>query len=351
MPACATSTSTISSVAYAVEEIASEAKIGRATRLRSRWWPSSDVAIGRPIRIRLASDTIRRDDHAVTGAPLRLPTTYTPPPCTSSSSAAVGSARRSARVLTADGHTVAIIDRRAEAFARLGADFAGTTVAGHRLRPRPPHRGRHRGGRRARRGDERRQLQHPRRPGRPGELRHRARRRPHLRPAARGDLPAPRDHDRGDRRVDDRPGACAGCIPEATPAEWTDPTAKVCLIDRSARRRLGRPPARRGRGGDRRPRRGDQPHGRGDVPTARTVAQAGDVLYIAVEAARHGRRRRRAARAAEEGALTCAWSSPGRQRRPVHRRAAARRRSRGDDHRQRQGASSARPVAPASPSA
>ena len=48
-----------SSVAYAVEEIASDAKIGSATRLRSRWCPSSDVAIGRPIRIRLASDTIR----------------------------------------------------------------------------------------------------------------------------------------------------------------------------------------------------------------------------------------------------------------------------------------------------
>ena len=50
MPACATSTSTISSVAYAVDEIASEAKIGRATRLRSRWWPSSALAIGRPMQ-------------------------------------------------------------------------------------------------------------------------------------------------------------------------------------------------------------------------------------------------------------------------------------------------------------
>ena len=34
------------------------------------------------------------------------------------------------RVLTGDGHTVAIIDRRAEAFARLGADFPGTTIQG-----------------------------------------------------------------------------------------------------------------------------------------------------------------------------------------------------------------------------
>ena len=77
---------------------------------------------------------------------------------------------------------------------------------GHRLRPRPPDRGRHRGGRRARRGDERRQLEHPRRPRRPGELRHRAGRRPHLRPAPGRDLPAPRDHDRRHRGVDDRPG-------------------------------------------------------------------------------------------------------------------------------------------------
>ena len=40
-----------------------------------------------------------------------------------------------ARVLTGDGHTVAIIDRRAESFVRLGADFAGRDRAGHRLRP------------------------------------------------------------------------------------------------------------------------------------------------------------------------------------------------------------------------
>src|SRR4051794_26208739 len=34
------------------------------------------------------------------------------------------------RALTADGHTVAIIDRRAESFSRLGADFPGQTVQG-----------------------------------------------------------------------------------------------------------------------------------------------------------------------------------------------------------------------------
>ena len=41
-----------------------------------------------------------------------------------------GRARRSAVPSSSDGHTVAIIDRRAEAFDRLGADFAGRTVQG-----------------------------------------------------------------------------------------------------------------------------------------------------------------------------------------------------------------------------
>ena len=47
MPALPNSTMRISSVAYAVDDTASEAKIGRATFLESFWWPSSAVAIGR----------------------------------------------------------------------------------------------------------------------------------------------------------------------------------------------------------------------------------------------------------------------------------------------------------------
>ncbi len=35
-----------------------------------------------------------------------------------------------ARSLVADGHTVAVIDRRRQAFERLGADFPGETIAG-----------------------------------------------------------------------------------------------------------------------------------------------------------------------------------------------------------------------------
>ncbi len=62
---------------------------------------------------------------------------------------------------------------------------------------------RRRGGRRR---HERRQLQHPLRPHRPGELRHRPRRRPHQGPPPRRDLPTARDLDRRHDLVDDRPG-------------------------------------------------------------------------------------------------------------------------------------------------
>ena len=61
MPACAVRTSTISSVAYAVDEIASDANTGSATILRRRWWCSSDVAIGVPISTRLTSDALPID--------------------------------------------------------------------------------------------------------------------------------------------------------------------------------------------------------------------------------------------------------------------------------------------------
>ena len=46
------STTRISSVAYAVEEMASEANTGRAMIFRRRWWRSSADGIGRPTRIR-----------------------------------------------------------------------------------------------------------------------------------------------------------------------------------------------------------------------------------------------------------------------------------------------------------
>ena len=40
-------------MAYAVDEMASLAKTGRAIFLLSRWWPSSAVAMGRPMTSRL----------------------------------------------------------------------------------------------------------------------------------------------------------------------------------------------------------------------------------------------------------------------------------------------------------
>ena len=60
MPALPNRTMRISSVAYAVDDTASEAKIGRATFLESLWWPSSAVAMGAPRRTRLTIDTIAR---------------------------------------------------------------------------------------------------------------------------------------------------------------------------------------------------------------------------------------------------------------------------------------------------
>ena len=61
IPAWMSSTTRISSVAYAVDEMASDANTGRAIRFRSRWWPSSEVAIGLPIKTRLTSDALPID--------------------------------------------------------------------------------------------------------------------------------------------------------------------------------------------------------------------------------------------------------------------------------------------------
>ena len=62
--------------------------------------------------------------------PTAIETTEGGVQCTSSSSAAAGSARRSPATSSSGGHTVAVIDKRSEAFARLGADFTGQTIAG-----------------------------------------------------------------------------------------------------------------------------------------------------------------------------------------------------------------------------
>ncbi len=131
------------------------------------------------------------------------------------------------------GHSVAVVDKNARAFRRLGPDFARQDRRRLRLRPRPPRPGRHRRGRSFRLCDERRQLQHPLRPHRPRDLRHRARRRPDLRPAPRPHLPTPRA-SRPSPPSRGRPTrCCGGCCPGETSHDWVDPTGRIGLVERT----------------------------------------------------------------------------------------------------------------------
>ncbi len=75
-------------------------------------------------------------------------------------------------------------------------------------------------------------------------------------------------------------------IPDASPAEWTDPTARISLIDRTLNDSWAGSPLT-----DLEDAAGARVvainrMGAATVPTARTVAQAGDVLYIAAETSR-----------------------------------------------------------------
>ena len=93
--------------------------------------------------------------------------------CTSSSSGAAGSGRAWPWLSRPPGTPWPSSTGRPQAFRRLPDDFAGRTIVGVGFDRDRLDRGRHRGGRRARRGHQRRQLQHPRRPDRQGDLRHR----------------------------------------------------------------------------------------------------------------------------------------------------------------------------------
>lgn len=185
-----------------------------------------------------------------------------------------------ARVLSGDGHSVAIIDRRSDAFTRLGANFSGTTVQGIGFdRDRLIEAGIEGAGALAAvtSGDNSNIL---------------------VARVARENFGieqvVARIYDPRRAVIYQRLGIMTVAtvawttdqvmrrlIPEARPAEWTDPTAKVCLVDRAI--------------GD-----GWAGHALADVeeavgarvvainrmgaatiPTVRTVAQAGDVLYIA----------------------------------------------------------------------
>jgi trk system potassium uptake protein TrkA len=190
-----------------------------------------------------------------------------------------------ARVLAGDGHSVAIIDRRADAFVRLGPDFAGRTVQGIGFdRDRLEEAGITEAGALAavtsgdnsnilvaRVGRENFGIEHvvariydPRRAV------------IYQRLGIMTVATVAWTTDQVMRRL----------IPDASPAEWTDPTAKISLIDRTLNDRWAGYPLT-----DLEDAAGARVvainrMGAATVPTARTVAQAGDVLYIAAETSR-----------------------------------------------------------------
>ena len=216
----------------------------------------------------------------------------------------------------------------------------GDRLRGHdgrrlRLRPRPPRAGRDRA-RPARSpsvtsGDNSNILC---RPHRPRDLRHRARRRPHLRPPPRADLPAARHPDRRDRRVDHRPGAAPAAARRGAAARLGRPDrqGRASSSARSRPRRSGKKlaPLNRARAasGSRRspasarrrssPPSVDRPGGR------RARTSSSDVA--ALDELRDAHRAREAS--------TDAGRDRGRgQRRALHRQRPRRRRPRGAAHR------------------
>jgi trk/ktr system potassium uptake protein len=190
-----------------------------------------------------------------------------------------------ARDLSADGHTVAIIDRRADSLLRLGPDFTGTTVQGIGFdRDRLIEAGIEQAGALAAvtSGDNSNIL---------------------VARVARENFGVEqvvaRIYDPRRAVIYQRLGIMTVAtvawttdqvlrrlIPDARPAEWTDPTAKVCLVDRSL------PDGWAGQSlADIEEAIGARViainrMGAATIPTARTMGQAGDVLYVAAETAR-----------------------------------------------------------------
>ena len=64
-------------------------------------------------------------------------------------------------------------------------------------------------------------------------------------------------------------------LPTETPAEWTDPSASVSLVERAVADSMGRPAARRARGARRRPGRRRRPARQGDRADAAHGGPAG----------------------------------------------------------------------------
>jgi trk system potassium uptake protein TrkA len=183
--------------------------------------------------------------------------------------------------LLAQGHTVAIIDRRAEAFRRLPADFAGTTVQGIGFdRDRLIEAGIERAGAVAAvtNGDNSNVL---------------------VARVAREnfgiDRVVARIYDPRRAVIYQRLGFATVAtvawttdqvmrrlLPDPTDAEWTDPTAKVCIVERQVTRPwIGKPLAALEEATNTRVTAIGR-LGAALVPTANTVAQEGDLLYVAV---------------------------------------------------------------------
>jgi len=190
-----------------------------------------------------------------------------------------------ARGLVEDGHSVAVIDRKAVAFARLGVDFAGQTVEGIGFdRDRLIEAGVEEAGALAAvtSGDNSNIL---------------------VARVARENFGiehvVARIYDPRRAVIYQRLGiptvatvawttdqVMRRLIPDATPAEWTDATAKVCLVERAlADGWAGRPLVELEEVTGVRVVAINR-MGAATTPTVRTVAQAGDVLYVAVEVAR-----------------------------------------------------------------
>ena len=181
----------------------------------------------------------------------------------------------------ARGHSVAVIDQNADAFRRLGPDFAGPHRDRRRLRPRGARRGRHRAGRRfaaVSSGDNSNiisaRLARETFGVRPGG-------RPHLRPAAGRGLRAARAS---------RPWPpCAG-PPTGWCATWCRRAASSCGATRPARCGSSRCPCTRAGSAARSRswrRRGARVaylmrFGIGTLPTASTVLQDGDQVFMLV---------------------------------------------------------------------
>ena len=158
------------------------------------------------------------------------------------------------------------------------------------------------------------------RPHRPRELRHRARRRPHLRPPPGADLPAARHPDRRDRRRGPPTRCCAGSCPsEEQPHDWLDPSGKVCLVERPDPGQAGRARSSRRSSEPGRvlARRGHPPRRRRRSCTPSAIGQEGDVLHFVADVSRA----RRAARAhsSTERSTDARRDRRRRQRRALHR--------------------------------